>query len=430
MKKEARNQKKSLNAYELLLKLPTNVKSIPLTEEYHVSFLYSHLINEKCPFCQKAFSEIHFLQNHVNKRHKEQHDQLVSHQAQTNNFAPFPVASINSTQSVLRPQAIDDTVAEEMRTMKDFLLSEAEQIKSLKVKLEGQITKQKESLQMKELELEKQQHQQQLKYEEELRTFQAVLRKEFLDQKASLMQEERRLEELRAELQRERELLFASSKPSGLSSELKSDTEDDKRSKALPLKDTSKQPDKAVLQSDSNQYREDILKLQQEYIGKVDEMHKQAEIEQQRSKQLRKVNERLIEEIARIREEKEEAKKIIPFVTYHVLNSSNDENAKRKKHKREHSTSIVNLEDNSEIELTPSGTCKINSRILMLGVPFQNKPFLTSMYNHTTNDIEKYRKHIHSELKRQLKSYNISDLQKKLSQQLFAENLQVFTLIA
>jgi hypothetical protein len=154
LRKELKKQKKTISVYELLMKLPSHMKDLSPDDSTHVNRLKKITI-QKCPLCKKAFTSQGFLQSHMERRHKDDLENIT---------APWQLHSNGSTHSRFPPtngpslgqtMRDDDQVMAEVRKMKETLNLEAERLqqteKQLYSKFEESLNRERMAIKEKEV---------------------------------------------------------------------------------------------------------------------------------------------------------------------------------------------------------------------------------------------------------------------------------------
>eukprot|EP01114_Cavostelium_apophysatum_P024165 TRINITY_DN9388_c0_g1_i1.p1 TRINITY_DN9388_c0_g1~~TRINITY_DN9388_c0_g1_i1.p1 ORF type:complete len:803 (-),score=228.43 TRINITY_DN9388_c0_g1_i1:49-2457(-) len=396
LKKENRRQKKSINVYELLLKLPANVRDAPTG---NTSF-------HPCPYCKKTFSAIQYLQNHVDRRHKDQDSSFMM-----NSQPPQHFSQSNMYNS--RPLG-EDSLPSELKTLRENLLQETERLKAaeqeMKNKMDLTMSKQREALRLKEEELDRTQHQQQLKFEEEMRTFQSALRKEFYDQKASLMEQERKMEELRNKVATD---VLSIPKPSGLGNTLISDDE----GTPLPSAKKSKKDVDSQLTHEMDEMRRENERMREEYNRQLEEVRRKTDMENRRNKRLEEKNQRLEDSNTYLRNQP--SKETVKYVERVEEEEPRRKTKPQKVVKPVEEEAVQSLTENYHVEESDSD---IDVPLAGSWTPYKRWPFIQTLYNHPPETLQDQKDQVVDALIEQLRSRNLTE--GKLSEKQYAEHMK------
>ncbi|PRP87000.1 zinc finger protein [Planoprotostelium fungivorum] len=189
LRREIRKLKKSVNVYELLLKLPNSVRD-PGGAGVGRGVVTENVMTNpsgnfhQCPLCSKTFSGFGFLQAHMERRHKGQYDPSI-----------FIMDAIGRVPQP-KPAVEENPALMELRQLKENLLQETEKFKSsereMKQRVEDTISKERESIRLREDELDRLKSLQQNKFEDEMRRLKESLKQEMYDHKAAMREEDRK----------------------------------------------------------------------------------------------------------------------------------------------------------------------------------------------------------------------------------------------
>eukprot|EP01117_Protostelium_nocturnum_P009578 TRINITY_DN3418_c0_g1_i1.p1 TRINITY_DN3418_c0_g1~~TRINITY_DN3418_c0_g1_i1.p1 ORF type:complete len:554 (+),score=154.21 TRINITY_DN3418_c0_g1_i1:160-1662(+) len=173
MRREIKRLRKEKSLYDMIMKLPNNIRGLPAHESRGMATSSSHT----CPLCPKTFSGFGFLQGHMERRHKDQYDPSV-----------FLVDNIGSTPKISNPILLNETnpAILELKQLRENLLAESEKIKAsefqMKQRLEEALQKEKDMISQRE-KLKDQ-------TDKEMRDFKMKIEREINNHKSSTMDEE------------------------------------------------------------------------------------------------------------------------------------------------------------------------------------------------------------------------------------------------